>query len=123
MANKGSPAGGRPLGFEPAQVLDRVVETFWVNGYDATTTTLLEEATGLSRSSLLNTFGPKEQLLVAAVDRYQSMMDSGLLDPMLNGERGLADLDRFFTGPRRCEGERAGIERLSRCQPGRCWPD
>jgi TetR/AcrR family transcriptional regulator, transcriptional repressor for nem operon len=97
MANSRSPTGGRPLGFEPAQALDRVVETFWVNGYDATTTTLLEQATGLSRSSLLNTFGPKEQLLLAAVDRYQSMMDDELLDPMLNGERGLADLDRFFT--------------------------
>ncbi len=96
MANSTSPTGGRPLGFEPAQALDRVVETFWVNGYEATTTVLLEEATGLSRSSLLNTFGPKERLLLAAVDRYQSMTDNGLLDPMLNGSRGLADLDRFF---------------------------
>src|SRR5687767_3432568 len=96
MANSTSPTGGRPLGFEPAQTLDRVVETFWVNGYEATTTVLLEEATGLSRSSLLNTFGPKEKLLLAAVDRYQAMTDNGLLDPMLNGSRGLADLDRFF---------------------------
>ena len=96
MANSRSPTGGRPLGFEPAHALDRVVETFWVNGYEATTTVLLEEATGLSRSSLLNTFGPKEQVLLAAVDRYQAMTDNGLLDPMLNGSRGLADLDRFF---------------------------
>jgi AcrR family transcriptional regulator len=70
--------------------------------------TLLEEATGLSRSSLRNTFGPKEQLLLAAVDRYQSMTDDELIDPMLNGERGLADLDRFFTA----------LGAMKECAPG-----
>jgi TetR/AcrR family transcriptional regulator, transcriptional repressor for nem operon len=101
---------GRPLGFDPDAALDRVVEAFWVHGYTGTTTALLEEATALSRSSLLNTFGPKEQLFLAALDRYQQMTDEALLASLRTGRGGLADVDAFFIE----------LARLKRSAPGSC---
>jgi len=101
---------GRPLGFDPDAVVDRAVAVFWVYGYEGTTTSLLEEATALSRSSMLNTFGPKEQLFLAALDRYQQLLDDTLLAPLRTGSGGLADIETFF----------ASLARLKRSAPGSC---
>ncbi|MFC5382056.1 TetR/AcrR family transcriptional regulator [Aquipuribacter nitratireducens] len=91
-----APSVGRPLGFERDAALDAVVDAFWTHGYAGATTSLLEASTGLARSSLLNTFGPKDRLCLAAVDRYQERMDAWLVAPMASGEEGVADLERFF---------------------------
>ncbi len=70
---------------------------FWTQGYESTTTAALEEATSLSRSSLLNTFGSKEELLLAALDRYLALFDEVLMQPLREGSRGLEDIDRFLS--------------------------
>lgn len=87
---------GRPLGFDRDAVLDAVVDTFWVHGYTGATTAVLEAGTGLSRSSLLNTFGPKDALCLAAADRYQERVDRSLLQPLHEGLEGRADIEAFF---------------------------
>jgi TetR/AcrR family transcriptional repressor of nem operon len=87
---------GRPRGFDRDEVLDAVVDTFWVHGYAGTTTSVLESGTGLSRSSLLNTFGPKDQLCLAAVDRYQERLATWLVEPLSTGRAGVADVEVFF---------------------------
>jgi TetR/AcrR family transcriptional repressor of nem operon len=89
--------GGRPLGFDPDAAVDQAMEVFWTHGYEGTTTALLEEATSLSRSSLLNTFGPKQRLFLTALDRYQQLVDDTLLTPLRAGSAGLADIAAFFT--------------------------
>lgn len=91
-----TPSPGRPLGFDRDAALDAVVHVFWTHGYAGTTTGVLESSTGLSRSSLLNTFGPKDQLCLAAIDRYQEQMDTWLVGPLVEGGDGLADIARFF---------------------------
>ena len=91
-----APSTGRPLGFDRDVVLDAVVDTFWVHGYAGTTTSVLEAQTGLSRSSLLNTFGPKDELCLAAVDRYQQRVDQWLVGPLLDGTEGVTEIEAFF---------------------------
>jgi AcrR family transcriptional regulator len=46
------------------------MRTFWANGYEATTTRELCEATGLGRSSIYNTFASKHDLFERALVRY-----------------------------------------------------
>jgi TetR/AcrR family transcriptional repressor of nem operon len=46
------------------------MRTFWANGYEATTTRELCEATGLGRSSIYNTFASKHDLFERALARY-----------------------------------------------------
>ena len=93
------PAGrppGRPRGFEPDVVLDAALELFWKRGYRTTTTRDLEAALGLSQSSIYNAFGSKQDLLEAALDRYEILTDRALLQPLERSTAGLAAIDTFF---------------------------
>lgn len=60
----------RPRQFDEAEVVDKATQVFWARGYRATTPRDLLEATGLSRSSLYNTFGSKEGLFLRSLQAY-----------------------------------------------------
>jgi len=60
----------RPKEFDPDVALDRAVEVFWAEGYEATSMQDLVEAMGINRGSLYGTFGGKRALFLAALDRY-----------------------------------------------------
>jgi TetR/AcrR family transcriptional repressor of nem operon len=91
-----SPRTGRPREFEPEAAVAVAMRLFWTRGYEATSLEDLEEHTGLSRSSLYNTFGSKRELFGRAVSRYLAVLDDVLLGPLESGNEGLADLDRFI---------------------------
>lgn len=65
---------GRPRQFDMDHVLDRAMETFWANGYEATSMTDLVNATGLHKGSLYQAFSNKHALFVAALQRYLEAM-------------------------------------------------
>ena len=56
--------------FEQNEALERAMELFWQNGYEATSLTQLLEGMGIGRQSLYNTFGDKRQLFIAALRHY-----------------------------------------------------
>lgn len=87
---------GRPREFEPDVILDAALELFWKHGYRTTATRELEAVLGVSQSSLYNTFGSKQNLLEAALDRYEALTDQQLLQPLEGAQDGLAAVDRFF---------------------------
>ncbi len=87
---------GRPRGFDPDVVLDAALELFWKQGYRTTPTRELETALGLSQSSIYNTFGSKQNLLEAALDRYEALTDQDLLQPLERSNAGLAAIETFF---------------------------
>ncbi|MFE9745812.1 TetR/AcrR family transcriptional regulator [Saccharothrix saharensis] len=64
----------RPKEFDEDQALDAAMRTFWVNGYEATSTEDLCRATGLGRSSIYNTFNSKHELFKRALVRYTELM-------------------------------------------------
>lgn len=92
----GSPRG-RPRGFDADVVLDRAVDAFWATGFAATSVSDLERATGLRRASLYGAFGDKQQLYLAALERYRrregDRLYAGLPDdlPVLPAVRGLLE--------------------------------
>ncbi|HEU0029281.1 MAG TPA: TetR/AcrR family transcriptional regulator [Kofleriaceae bacterium] len=61
----------RPKEFDRDAVLDRAVELFWKQGYEATSIGDLTEHLEIGRQSLYDTFGDKHALYVAALDRYR----------------------------------------------------
>lgn len=61
---------GRPRTFDPDQVLENAMQLFWSQGYEATSLQDLLLATGLSKSSLYESFGNKQSLFEAAFTRY-----------------------------------------------------
>ncbi|MEO0479854.1 MAG: TetR/AcrR family transcriptional regulator [Planctomycetota bacterium] len=60
----------RPRTFDEDETLDRVVDLFWSQGYQATSLQDLIATTGLPKGSLYNAFGDKRALFDKALDRY-----------------------------------------------------
>ncbi|KJY31264.1 TetR/AcrR family transcriptional regulator [Streptomyces sp. NRRL S-495] len=64
----------RPRTFDEGRALDAAMHAFWANGYEATSTQDLCEATGLGRSSIYNTFSSKHDLFKRSLARYIELM-------------------------------------------------
>ncbi|MDE2150305.1 MAG: TetR/AcrR family transcriptional regulator [Gammaproteobacteria bacterium] len=88
---------GRPRGFETDRLVDAAMDLFWVRGYRPTTTRELESAMGVKQSSIYNAFGSKDGLLAATLDRYETLADQVLLQPLETSTEGLRAVHDFFT--------------------------
>jgi TetR/AcrR family transcriptional repressor of nem operon len=60
----------RPKEFNPDEALERATEVFWRRGYEATSIEDLTTSMGINRGSLYDTFGGKQELFLACMDRY-----------------------------------------------------
>ncbi|MUL37565.1 TetR/AcrR family transcriptional regulator [Gloeocapsopsis dulcis] len=56
--------------FDRDEVLEKAMETFWCQGYEATSVQDLVEQMGINRGSLYDTFGDKRALFLAAIAHY-----------------------------------------------------
>ncbi|WP_373182453.1 TetR/AcrR family transcriptional regulator [Halomonas campaniensis] len=65
---------GRPIAFSPDEAASAAMQVFWARGYDAASTRDLLEAMHISRSSLYQAFGNKEQLFLEALRRYREAL-------------------------------------------------
>jgi AcrR family transcriptional regulator len=62
---------GRPRSFDREKALERAMQVFWKQGYEATSIHDLTRAMGINPPSLYAAFGDKERLFMEAVERYQ----------------------------------------------------
>lgn len=69
---------------------------FWRRGYDTASTGDIEAATGLSRSSIYNTFGSKRGLFDAAVQSYLEEVVHPLIAPLLAEPVPASALDAYL---------------------------
>jgi TetR/AcrR family transcriptional repressor of nem operon len=65
---------GRPLEFDPDQVVAAATRVFWAKGYEATSMQDLLDATKLSKSSLYPAFGGKQQIFERCIAAYTDQM-------------------------------------------------
>lgn len=56
--------------FNKDSILDKTIMLFWQQGYHGTSMQDVTTTTGLKPGSLYNSFGNKEQLFIASLDRY-----------------------------------------------------
>ncbi len=82
----------RPKEFDAEAALLRAMELFWRQGFAATSLSQLVAVMGISRQSLYDTYGDKNRLFLAALDRYCSDLAAHLLGPLLQPGAGLAAL-------------------------------
>ena len=59
--------------FDRHVVLDEAMEVFWERGYHATSISDLVERLGVNRQSLYDTYGGKDELFLAALERYREI--------------------------------------------------
>ncbi len=86
---------GRPRRYESDTLLDACLDLFWKRGVRNTTTRDLESHLGLSQSSIYHEFHSKQELLTAALDRYESRTNEALLKPLQSGS-DLEAVIQFF---------------------------
>jgi TetR/AcrR family transcriptional repressor of nem operon len=86
----------RPRSYDPASVLVAAKQVFWKQGYEGTSISDLETATGLSRSSLYQAFGTKRDLFDAALDEYRRSFVDARLGPVERDGAGLSEAAGFF---------------------------
>lgn len=61
---------GRPKIFNEEEIIDKAIEVFWKNGYEASSTEVLLEAMGIGKSSFYLAFkGGKRELFEKAIER------------------------------------------------------
>jgi len=86
----------RPLKFEREQLIERAVDVFWAQGYEATSIPDLTQHMGILSGSLYNTFSDKRSLFLEALRCYQHRADAMLLGVLHEGGSGKAALAHFF---------------------------
>jgi TetR/AcrR family transcriptional repressor of nem operon len=102
---------GRPRTFDEDTAVDELLLLFWERGYDHVNQQQMSQATGLSTSSLHNTFGTKPQTFERVLRRYRVVSDEQM-EPLLHGCSGTDDLLTFI--------ERIGEQLASSLGPAGC---
>ncbi len=87
---------GRPLAFNPDEAAQAAMQVFWASGYDNASTRDLLDAMQISRSSLYQAFGNKEQLFLASLRRYREALIGRLERRLASAPSALAFLERLF---------------------------
>lgn len=85
----------RAASFDRVEVIEKITDTFWEHGYEATSIQVLETATGLKRQSLYNAFGNKDAMFELAVGHYESTVSQKLLATLDQDDPRVALRDFF----------------------------
>lgn len=90
-------ATGRPIEFDPDQVVASAMAAFWSKGYEATSLLDLLDATGLSKSSLYQAFGGKQQLFGRCISAYTDRMVAMLLQRLGSSQSAIQFIEAVLT--------------------------
>ncbi len=80
----------RPKEFDENIVIARAMELFWTSGFESTPLDVLEEGTGLNRSSIYSSFGGKLELFCKSLDAYSAGPCRDLARPFHDFQGGRA---------------------------------
>lgn len=87
---------GRPRNFDRNQALNQVMRVFWNKGYEATSLTDILCATGLSKSSLYETFGNKRSLFLLSFQLYREQRLDRLRTHLHSRHTAKDGIESFF---------------------------
>ena len=82
--------------FDPVERLDRAVDAFWQNGFEASGMQALCKAMGLFPGSLYATYGDKRQLFLKAIERYIAQCSQQALNTLRRDPSGLGAIRAYF---------------------------
>ena len=86
----------RPRTFNEQEAIDRAVDVFWQKGFADTSIGDLEEALGMGRQSIYNTFGDKRALFLRALQQYYEK-GGEIIASVFDGQaRGLESIYSYF---------------------------
>ena len=86
----------RTKAFDRDAVLDRAMDLFWKQGFEATSVQQLVEVTGINRGSMYDTFGDKRELFIQALTRYADKSAMKRLEILNGTDKPLEGIRAFF---------------------------
>ncbi|MDP1521471.1 TetR/AcrR family transcriptional regulator [Porticoccus litoralis] len=87
---------GRPKEFDTDRALELATQQFWKVGYSATSLQDLLKVMRLSKSSLYQTFGSKQQLFIQCLNHYEQSMASRLEQKLVESDSAVGFLREFL---------------------------
>jgi AcrR family transcriptional regulator len=81
---------GRPRSFDPEIVVQHALDRFWSNGFQATSMQDLMDCTGLSKSSLYESFGSKQTLFEHCIASYREERVAKMSQRLAAADSGLS---------------------------------
>ena len=91
---------GRPREFDPDEVLLKIMQLFWENGYEATGLSDIIAATGLGKASLYKAFGNKHGMYLKALNHYEGLMVDAAVAVLRSADTApLGRIDAFLSSP------------------------
>ena len=88
---------GRKLAFDRNEALQKAMESFWENGYEATSMRALADALGLHLGSVYNALGNKEKVFEEALRLNIDTHVLPRLEAMENAKNPVAGIHEFLT--------------------------
>ena len=86
----------RTKSFNEEETLDKVKELFWQKGYHGTPPQDILDGTGLSRSSLYDTYGDKHTLFIKTLQRYRQNDTAVVIEYLDAAPDAAAAIRRIF---------------------------
>jgi TetR/AcrR family transcriptional repressor of nem operon len=83
--------------FDRNEALDKALQLFWEQGYEATSMQDLVNAMGINRASLYQTYGNKQALYMASIERYAAQILASLTRLLDRPGTPMANLRDMFT--------------------------
>lgn len=101
----------RNKSYEREEVLERAMETFWNQGYEATSVRDLERDMGINQFSIYSSFTSKKNLFIEALKKYREYVAEKSFKPIMEQGATLADIRSFmhdFISTRTLNGAKRG---------------
>src|ERR1700749_1254387 len=86
----------RTKAFDQTEILDKVTGFFWQQGYNSTPPQAILDETGLSRSSLYDTYGDKHSLFLKCLQHYRDAEPGGVIKSLDHSEDPAAAIRKIF---------------------------
>jgi len=86
----------RQKGYSEDQVIAKALNTFWRNGYAATSVRQLEVEMGINQFSIYSSFGSKKGVFIKALKQYHHQVKAIFLSELIQSNGHIEDIRKFF---------------------------
>jgi TetR/AcrR family transcriptional repressor of nem operon len=86
----------RTKSFDQTEILEKVTGLFWQQGYNSTPPQAILDETGLSRSSLYDTYGDKHTLFLQCLSHYRNGVTASVIRYLDESSDGGAAIRKIF---------------------------
>ncbi len=86
----------RSKSYDENIVLERAMNVFWQNGFEATSVRLLEKEMGINQFSIYSSFSSKKILFIESIRRYREHVRQNVYQTLLEEGAGMKELEQYL---------------------------